>query len=216
MSARSGTTTPNSSEPKRVRSLGAALQEIRDLLIDRDSAGPAGRRVRAALDVAGVQLHAGQQTAHAAHVIVAVAAHLVAHPVQDEHLVAVGFQRLEAFFDREILALLVRPEVRQHNAVRAEHHDQPLFAALRVGEPKARQVADKRRGGGADAKAADEFASRGGTSHVPFLCFNGAGSSSGRMSPPILSIIGGYCSRFRRRLASAARAGRGQMPGPAA
>ncbi len=74
--------TPNSSEPKRVRVSGSLLQEVLDLLIDRDAAGPAGGRVRAALDVAGEQLDAGEQAADAAHVVVAVAADPVADAVQ--------------------------------------------------------------------------------------------------------------------------------------
>ncbi len=56
----SGTITPNSSEPKRVRVAGSLCRMVLDLLVDRDAAGPAGRRVRAALDVAGEQLDAGQ------------------------------------------------------------------------------------------------------------------------------------------------------------
>ncbi len=46
-------------------------------------AQPAGVS-RAALDVAGEQLDAGEQAADAAHVVVAVAADLVAHAVQHE------------------------------------------------------------------------------------------------------------------------------------
>ena len=59
--------------------------------------GPAGRRVGAALDVAGEQLDAGEQAADAAHVVVAVAADLVADAVQDQRLVLERLQRLAGF-----------------------------------------------------------------------------------------------------------------------
>ena len=63
-------------------------------------AQPAGR-VRAALDVAGEQLDAGEQAADAAHVAVAVAADLVADAVQGQRLVLERLQRLEALLERE-------------------------------------------------------------------------------------------------------------------
>ncbi len=61
---------------------GVALEEVLDFLIDGDAAGPAGRRVAAALHVAGEEFDAGEQTAHAAHVGVAVAADAIADAVQ--------------------------------------------------------------------------------------------------------------------------------------
>ena len=67
-------------------------------------AQPAGVS-RAALDVAGEQLDAGQQAADAAHVVVAVAADLVADAVQDQRAVSERLQRLQALLERERLAL---------------------------------------------------------------------------------------------------------------
>ena len=110
VSARSGTITPNSSDPKPRARFGPALQEILDLLIDRDSLGPSGRGVRTALDVAGEQLDAGQQAAHAAHVVVAVAAKLVADAVEDQRAIAERLQRLEALLELERCPFLVGPE----------------------------------------------------------------------------------------------------------
>ncbi len=63
------------------------LQEVLDFLVDGDAFGPAGRRVGAALDVAGEQFGAGEQAADAAHVVVAVAADLVGNAVEDERAV---------------------------------------------------------------------------------------------------------------------------------
>ena len=57
------------------------LKEVLDLLIDGESAGPARRRVRTALDVAREELDARQQAADPPHVVVAVAPDLVAHAV---------------------------------------------------------------------------------------------------------------------------------------
>ena len=75
------------------------LEEVLDLLVDRQAAGPAGRRVRAALDVAREELDAGQQAADAAHVVVAVAADLVADAVQGQRPVLERLQRLEALLE---------------------------------------------------------------------------------------------------------------------
>ena len=97
VSARSGTMTPNSSEPKRVLVAGSCLEEVPDLLIDRDALGPAGRRVGPALDVAGEEFDAGEQAADAAHVAVAVAANAIADAVQRQDLVLERLQRLRGF-----------------------------------------------------------------------------------------------------------------------
>ena len=107
---------------------GIALQEVLDLLVDRDAAGPAGRRVRAALDVARKELDAGEQAADAAHVVVAVAADAVADAVEDQRAVLERGERLEDRLERELVALLVGPEVAGHDPVGAEHHDQPLLS----------------------------------------------------------------------------------------
>ena len=144
VSARSGTITPNSSEPNRVR---VAASFCRKFLISWSiemPLGPAGRRVRAALDVAGEQLDAGQQAADAAHVVVAVAADLVADAVQDQRLVLERLERRQALLERELRPFLVGPEGRRDDAVGAEHDDQPLLAPRLVGEAEARQVQDER------------------------------------------------------------------------
>jgi hypothetical protein len=77
------------------------LQEVFDLLVDRQAAGPAGGSVAAPLDVSGEQFDAGQQAAHAAHVLIAVAANFVMHAVQDQRAVLQGRQRLENLLERE-------------------------------------------------------------------------------------------------------------------
>ena len=139
VSARSGTITPNSSEPKRVRVAGFVCRKfLISWSIEMPLAQPAGVS-RAALDVAGEQLDAGQQAADAAHVVVAVAADLVADAVQDR---ACGPGTARAAC-RLSLSVKFAPsssgqKVVGHDAVGAEHHDQPLLAAAGVGEAEAR------------------------------------------------------------------------------
>src|SRR5262249_33244341 len=129
----------------------AALQVVLDFLIDRQSAGPAGRRVRAALDVAGKQFDSCQQAADAAHVIVAVAADLIANAVEDERALLERLQRLQALLEGGQLAFLVGPERGGHDAVGAEQDDQPLLAPLLIGEAEAGQVQNERQRRRSDA-----------------------------------------------------------------
>ena len=118
---------------------------VLDLLVDGDAAGPAGRRVGTALDVAGEQLDAGEQAADAAHVAVAVAADPVADAVQEQRPVPERLQRRDALLERELGAVLVRPEGRRNDAVGAEHNDEPLLALRLVGERQAGQVEQERQ-----------------------------------------------------------------------
>ena len=156
-----------------MRVSGPALEVVLDLLIDREPFGPSGRRVGTTLDVAGEELDARQQAAHAAHVVVAVAAKLVADAVQNQRAVAKRLQRLQALFELERRPFLIGPERRRHDAVGAEHHDQPLLALLLIGESQAGQVQHERQGRRADAQVADELASIASVGHV---------ISSGRLS----------------------------------
>src|SRR5271165_3174529 len=50
------------------------------------------------------------------------------------------------------LALGVRPKGVRHHAIGAEHDNDPLLAALLVGERKAREITDERRGRRGDAE----------------------------------------------------------------
>src|SRR5262249_24542329 len=77
-----------------------ALQEVLDLLIDRDSPRPSGRSMRADLNVSRKQLDPRQQAADAAHVIIAVAANLVADAVKNQGALLERLQRLEALRKR--------------------------------------------------------------------------------------------------------------------
>ena len=137
---------------------GVVLQMTLDLLVDRDAAGPAGRRIRAALDVAGKQLDAGEQAADAAHVAIAVAADLVAHAVQHQRAILKRLERLEALLERELLPFFVRPECARHDAVGAEHDHHPLLPPRLIGERQARQIQDERQRSRADAKRAEKLA----------------------------------------------------------
>src|SRR5205814_1930818 len=82
------------------------LEEALDLLIDGDSARPAGRGVGAALNVAGKELDAREQAADSPHVVVAVAPHAVAYAIQNQRLVLERLKRLEALFERKVLPFL--------------------------------------------------------------------------------------------------------------
>ena len=127
---------------------------------------------RAALDVAGEQLDAGQQAADAAHVVVAVAADLVAHAVQNVSVrSAKRLERREAFLELEVL--------------RPSSSGQKVFGTTPFGlnmttsrfrlrrcagcEAQAGQVQQERQRRGADAKVAQEFTARCIGRHVsPF------------------------------------------------
>ena len=143
-----------------------ALQGVLDLLVDREPLGPARRRVGTTLDVAGKELDPRQQAAHAAHVVVAVAAELVADPVEDQRAILERLQRLQALLELERRPFLVGPERRGNDAVGAEHDDQPLLAPLLIRETQAGQVQDEREGRRADAQVADELASVASVGHV--------------------------------------------------
>ena len=114
--------------------LGLGVQKVADLLIDRRAFGPAGGRVAAALDIAGEELDAGQQAAHAAHVSVAVAADLVREALEEQQPVLERLERRDDLLERERIAYLVGPELIGQRAVGAEHDDQPLLARRCVGE----------------------------------------------------------------------------------
>ena len=129
-------------------------------------ARPARRRIRASLDVPRKELDTRQQTAHAPHVVIAVAADLIANAVQEQGPVLERHERLEALLELEILALLVGPERRRDDAVGTEHHHEPLLPLRLIGEPQARQVEQERQGPRADAQVSEKFASVGRLSHV--------------------------------------------------
>ena len=130
-----------------------------DDLVDGRPAGPAGGGAAAAHDVAGEELDAGQQAAHAAHVGIAVAADTIVHALEREQLV---LERLEGLHDRlelEVSAFLVGPEGRRDDAVGREDEDHALAAAGgRFGGAEGGEAAEERERGGRKAEAAEEFA----------------------------------------------------------
>ncbi len=139
--------------------LGLGLEVVLDLLVDRKALGPAGGRVRAALDVAGEELDAREQAADAAHVAVAVAANLVANPMKGQHPLPEGLEGLEAFLEDEVFTLGVGPEVLGNDPVGAEHDDEALLRRRRLGgEAEAGQLREEGCRGGADAQVAQELA----------------------------------------------------------
>ena len=60
------------------------LEKIGNLMVDGYSLGPTGGGIRTSLDVSGVKLDARKQTAHAPHVVVPVAPHLVVEVLEEE------------------------------------------------------------------------------------------------------------------------------------
>ncbi len=147
------------------------LQKVFDFLIDRNAAGPTGRRIGTALDVAGIQLRACEQAADAAHVVVAVAAHLVAHAVQNEGLIAEWIKRRQAFREAEIVSIIGGPKRVRHHAVGAENNHQPPLALLLIREAQAGQIQHKRQRRGADAQVTQKLAARVVSRHVSALRF---------------------------------------------
>src|SRR5262249_15213258 len=121
------------------------LEEVLDLLIDGDTARPPGRRIRPALDIAREELRAGEQTPHAPHVCVAVAANAVADAVENEGSTLERLQRLQRLLEREVLALFIRPKRVRNNTVWAEDHYQPLLPLRAVGRRQAGQVGNERQ-----------------------------------------------------------------------
>ena len=150
-----------------MRVSGLGLECVLDLLIDREPLGPARRCVGAALDVAREKLDARQQAAHAAHVVVAVAAHLVADAVEDQRAIMERLERLQDLLELERRAFLVGPERRRHDAVGAEH-DRPAAAcaAAWLAKPRLGRFKMNGQGRGADSQVADELASVARWSHV--------------------------------------------------
>ena len=84
-----------------------------------------------------------------------------------------GSSGFKTLFELERRAFLVGPECRRHDAVGAEHHDQPLLAPLLIRKPQARQIQDERQGRCTNPQVADELAS---------ACFGGTCFSSGVLS----------------------------------
>ena len=76
--------------------------------------------------------------------IVAITANFVTDPFQDQSPVAIGFQRGEAFLERELSPLFVGPEVFRNDAVRAEHDHKTLLARLLIGKSKAGKIQNER------------------------------------------------------------------------
>src|SRR5690606_33770419 len=97
--------------------LRLGLEEVLDLLIDRDAAGPAGGRIGPYLDVARRQLGGGEETGHAAHVAVTIALDLVIDALQEQCLVAEWREWFEDRFELEFLAGGVRPELLLNRAI---------------------------------------------------------------------------------------------------
>ena len=115
-----------------------------------------------ALDVAREQLDAGEQATHAAHVIVAVAAHFIRDAVQNQHAVFERLQRRHNFLELEILAGLLGPIGRRDGAVRGEHDHQPLARPGRTGQAQAGQAHQERQRGSGQAQVLDKFSAMHG------------------------------------------------------
>ena len=119
---------------------GSCLEVFFDFLVDGDSAGPACRGIRTALDISWVEFDARQQAAHAPHVVIAIASNFVADTVEGKQSIFEGCQGSHDRFEIELISFLVGPEIRRDHAVGAEHDDQPLFSSRGAGMPEAAEV----------------------------------------------------------------------------
>ena len=122
---------------------GACLEVFFDFLVDGDSAGPACRGIRTALDVSWVEFDACQQAAHASHVVIAIASNFVADAVEGKQSIFEGSQGSHDRFEVELISFLVGPEIRGDHAVGAEHDDQPLFSRRGAGMSEAAEVQEE-------------------------------------------------------------------------
>src|SRR5690606_34342605 len=121
-------------------------EEVLDLLVDGEAAGPARGGVGSTLDVAGEELGAGEEAAHPAHVAVAVAADLVVDAAQGENLAFEGFERFEDAL--EVQAFAFWPELPRNRPVRREHEDDALLFPPLGGEPG--EAGEEGQGGAGD------------------------------------------------------------------
>ena len=128
VSARSGTITPNSSEPNRVRVAGLALQEVLDLLVDRDAAGPAGRACREPpwMLPGNSSMPVSRQPMPRMWLSPSPRT-LSQTPCRISVRSWNGSSGLRLSLSVNFVAFLVGPEVRRDDAVGAEHDDQPLL-----------------------------------------------------------------------------------------
>ena len=122
---------------------GACLEVFFDFLVDGDSAGPACRGIRTALDVSWVEFDARQQAAHASHVVIAISSNFVADTVEGKQSIFEGSQGSHDRFEVELISFLVGPEIRGDHAVGAEHDDQPLFSRRGAGMSEAAEVQEE-------------------------------------------------------------------------
>ena len=121
------------------------MEIVLEFLIDGNAFSPSGRGVRAALDVSWKKLDAGEQAAHAAHVIVTIATNFIGEAVQNEHAILKGLQGRHDLFEIEVTSSFLRPISGRNRAVRAEHDDQALAGANRAGQAKAGQADQERQ-----------------------------------------------------------------------
>ena len=124
--------------------LGAALEEVADLLVDGDAARPArGNRFAPALDVARQELGAREQTAHPAHMAVAVPPDTIGDAAYRQEAVPVRREGLEDPLEPEVGPGAVRPKFRGNRPVGGKDDDQPLARARGRRKPEARQAVDQ-------------------------------------------------------------------------
>ena len=141
------------------------LQNCFQLLIDempRDH--PADVRAPTQ-DVPRKKFDTRQQASDPSHVLVAIAANLVADPAQEQRLVFEWLQWLSAFPKREVFAFFLGPECLRDDSVRTEHDHEPLLSLLLVCQTDSWQVEQKRNRRGAQSHVRHEFASRSGMFH---------------------------------------------------
>ena len=132
--------------------------------------GPAGRRVASRPGCCPGRARSGEQAADAAHVVVAVAADLVADAVEDQRPVLERLERLEALLERERRRLPRRARTPTGSTpLGLNMTTSRCFRRCLVGEAEAGQVEDERQRRRADAQVADELAAAASVGHLPRL-----------------------------------------------
>ena len=111
-----------------------------------------------ALDVPGEEFNPGEQTTHAAHVVVPIPAHFVAETVQHQHPALEGLQRLHDFLQLEISSRFLRPEGWRQGSIGTEQNHEALSRPGRAREAKTGETGKKGKRGRRKPKLFQEFA----------------------------------------------------------
>ena len=157
VSARSGTITPNSSEPKRVRVSSPLCRKfLISWSIESPLAQPAGVSEPPWMLPGNSSTPVSRQPMPRMWLSPSPRT-LSQTPCRISVRSAKRLERLEAFLERERSPLLRRARTVGHDAVGAEHHDQPLLAPAWLAKPRLGRLSMNGSAARADAQVAAEI-----------------------------------------------------------